>query len=369
MKIITNAKIIYAGTIVTNKYLAFDETIIGFTDTISEGATVYDAKGCYVSAGFCDTHTHGYAGYDYTYDGMEAQRVASKLLPQTGVTSFLPTMMTESIPLMRQGADFAREMTKARGGARVLGVNFEGPFINVSKKGAQAEEAIIPADANLLKGVEDVVKIITVAPETEGAIDQIALLRDMGIKVSIGHSNATYQDCLKALDAGADRVTHLFNAQSPLNHREPGIVGTALIDDRVYAEIIADTCHITGDLLPMLAKVLNDRFVLITDSLAPTNIIEGRTSNFTFDGKVFRLPDGVIAGSALTMDRGVYNLVKVAKMSIVNAVKCASEIPLTSIGVDDRGTLDIGNWADIVVFDEDIDIKATFVEGELVYEK
>ena len=369
MIVIKNAKIIYAGMVVTDRYLAFADTIVGFTNTIPEGATVYDAQGCYVSAGFCDTHTHGYAGYDYTYDGLEAQEVASRLLPRTGVTSFLPTMMTEDISLMRKGATYAREMARAKGGARVIGVNFEGPFINKSKKGAQREDAIIKADASLIADMADVVRVVTVAPECEGAIEEISKLTDSGIKVSIGHSNATYRESVEALDAGADRVTHLFNAQSPLNHREPGIVGAALIDERVYAEVIADTCHITGDLLPLLAKVLADRFVLITDSLAPTDIIEGRTSAFAYDGQVFRLPDGVIAGSALTMDKGVANLVKVAKMSIVDAVKCATEIPLRSIGIEDRGTLDIGNWADIVVFDEDIDVKATFVQGVLEYSK
>jgi len=290
---------------------------------------------------------------------------------QNGVTSFLPTTMTvkwEELERAFAAIRRAQAESKAWQGAQVLGCHAEGPFINPAKKGAQAAEAILPPDAEKILAHRDVIRMVTVAPEMPGGLSFVEkVCRNSDIVVSVGHTNATYEETMAAILAGANHMTHTFNAMSALSHRAPGTVGAALCSD-AYCELIADTFHIHPGLFTLFAKAKGDKLVLITDCTRAGGLEDGE---YTLGGQPIyvkgiecRLADGTIAGSVLKMNDAVRNYRDHAGVPFHEAVHCASLYAARSIGMDRcKGSLEAGKDADIVLLDENCGVHGAFVGG------
>lgn len=376
MKCIINGKIIMKDGLLEGRALLFDEIVRGFGDAPPEGAEVIDAGGGYVSPGLIDVHCHGFMGWDASHGSLDELRRMSRRAAQFGVTSWLPTTMTLDWPALERCFSAIREaqgesLSPEWNGAQVLGCHAEGPFINPRKKGAQAESCIQRPDAEKLRPWADVVRLMTLAPEMDGALDCIRAARELGVTLSMGHTDASYDQAVAGIEAGITHATHTFNAMPPLNHREPGAVGAALADGRVFCELICDTFHVHPALFSMMAKVAGDRLVLITDSIPVAGLPDGPHDQLgatvVVDGMKLRFPDGTIAGSALTLDAAVRNFARHTGLPIWRAANLASLNPARSIGVDDRkGALEVGMDADIVIADGDFNVRATYVRGRRV---
>ena len=378
MKAIINGRIVMPDSVVHGKALLFDEKIQGIVENDQIGdAEVIDANGKYVAPGLIDMHIHGYLGEDASDGSEEGILKMAEGVVKNGVTSWLPTTMTVSYGELRQAFDVVRKLMKPennKNGAQILGVNAEGPFINPAKKGAQAIEHIRPADASFLKEYADVIRVFTVAPEMPGNMDVIKeIAATTNMLISVGHTGATCAQCRAAFNAGAGHVTHLFNAMTPMGHREPGVVGAALTTDRVSAELIADTFHISPDIFEMVAKLKGDKLVLVTDCTRAGGLPEGE---YTLGGqKIFvkgiecRLADGTIAGSVLKLNHAVRNFMRHTDLPVWKIVRMASLTPAERIGAADRkGSLLAGRDADIILADDDFNIVRTVIGGRTVYE-
>lgn len=378
MNAIINGKIVLPDRLVEGAALLYDQKICGIVraDEVPAGAQIIDAQGNYVIPGLLDMHIHGYLGEDASDGSFEGIRTMAEGVAKNGVTSFLPTTMTVSYDELRAAfAQIRRAMEDSRAdgwqGAQILGVNAEGPFINPGKKGAQAGVNIRPGDAAFLQEYLDIIRVFTIAPEMPGNLDCV---REMAGKtlISMGHTAANYEQASQAIDAGVGHVTHLFNAQTPLMHRDPGVVGAALTDDRVSVELIADTFHVSPHLYPLVTRMKGDKLVLITDCTRAGGLADGEYSlggqPIFVKGIECRLADGTIAGSVLRLNRAVRNLMDYTSLPIWEAVNAASLNPARRIGVDDRkGSLEDGKDADIAIVNENMDVLRTIVGGRSVY--
>lgn len=378
MKYIKNGKVILPDSILENMVLAYDEKICGFTtvDEIPANAEVIDANGGYVSPGLVDIHIHGYLGED-TSDGKADGifKMANGVI-KNGVTSFCPTTMTVSMDEINTALNVVRslkEKSKSWEGAEILGVNLEGPFINPNKKGAQAGEHIKKPDAQFIIDNADVISVATMAPEMENGCQAIKEIREKcDVAVSIGHSDATFEQAMAGIEAGATHITHLFNAQTPLHHRNPGVVGAGLLEN-VTTELIADTFHVHKGLFELIARIKGDNLVLITDCTRAGGMPDGE---YTLGGQPIivkgiqcLLEDGTIAGSVLKLNNAVKNVRDNTDLPFWKVVSAASLVPARAIGVADRkGSLEAGKDADIIITDGDFNILKTIIGGEVKYE-
>ena len=382
MKAIVNGQIILPDSIVTGSALLFDQTIQGIVPMaeVPAGAEVIDAQGGYVAPGLIDIHIHGYLGEDVSDGSEQGLLTMAEGIAKNGVTAWLPTTMTVSYDDLRRAFDAVRKLSRRENnphGAQMLGVNAEGPFINPSKKGAQAVEHIRPADANFILENSDVIRLFTIAPEMPGALDCIREVAEKtNIRISMGHTAANYEAAKAGIEAGVRHATHLFNAMTPLNHRDPGVVGAALSDDRVSCELICDTFHISADLFGLVAKVKGDNLVLITDCTRAGGLADGE---YTLGGQpIFvkgiecRLQDGTIAGSVLKLNNAIRNVLAHTDLTVPQVVRLATLNPARVIGVADRkGSLEKGKDADIMIwngplFSVESDAAAVFINGELI---
>lgn len=376
MKYIKNGKYILPDGILENIVLAFDDKICGFTDKAPDGADVIDANGGYVAPGLVDIHIHGYLGEDTSDGSADGIFKMANGVMKNGVTSFCPTTMTVSMDEINKALDVVRslkEKSKTWDGAEILGVNLEGPFINPKKKGAQAETHIKKPDAKFVLDNADIISLATMAPEMEGGCDAIReITENSGVIVSVGHTDATFEETLAGIKAGATHITHLFNAQTPLHHRNPGVVGAAL-QENVTTELIADTFHVHKGIFELLARVKGDNLVLITDCTRAGGMPDGE---YTLGGQpIFvkgvqcLLEDGTIAGSVLKLNDAVKNFRDNTTLPFWKVVAAASLNPARAIGVSDRkGSLEAGKDADIIITDSDFNIVKTIIGGEIKYE-
>jgi len=378
LKFIKNAKIILKDRIVEGKALAYDEKISGVVsaDSIPADAEGIDAKGAYVAPGFIDIHIHGYLGEDASDGKAEGIRKMAEGIVKNGVTGWLPTTMTVSVAELTKAFDTIgalKEESKGWNGATILGVNAEGPYINASKKGAQAEEHILTPTADFFKKYGDLIKIATMAPEQDADYAAIRELKEKtGILISMGHTGATFEQAMEATANGVGHVTHLFNAQTPLTHRAPGVVGAALTAD-VSVELICDTFHIHSGLFSLIAKVKGDKLCLITDCTRAGGMPDGEYElggqKFYLNGIKCLLEDGTIAGSVLKLNDAVRNVLANTDLPLFEVVNAASLNPATAIGVaDKKGSIESGKDADLVIFDENINIQKTIIGGTVRYE-
>ncbi len=374
-KCIVNGKVILHDEIVEkNVFIDDDDKIIEISHRQPEDEEIIDAKGYYVSPGFIDVHTHGRGGSDTMYATFEDLNTISKATLQTGVTSFLPTTMTMPVDDIAKAIDNIATYKDKVEGAQVLGTHLEGPFFNKKYKGAQPEECmILPTVENYLsfvKNHQDVVRKISIAPELEHSLELIQYLQDKNTVVSLGHTNATYEQAQAAIDAGATSGTHTYNAMTPLTHRAPGVVGAVMINDTVYAELILDGVHVNYAAAKALLRTKGkDKLILITDSLEAAGLENGKyllgnQDVYVKDGEA-RLIDGTLAGSIVSMNVAVKNAYEHLGLSLNEAVNLASYNPAQSLNEPLLGEIKVGNYADIIFFDDQIQIQQTLIKGQM----
>lgn len=330
-----------------------------------------DCAGSYtVVPGFVDVHIHGCAGADTCDATREALEAMAAFLLAHGVTSFCPTTMTTSRETIQAALLAAKDMMDhpMEGGARVVGVNMEGPFIAKERKGAQKEEDILPPDFPLFQRFYEesggIVRLVDVAPEQPGGLDFVEKASQL-CTVSIAHTTADYDQAKAAFDKGVTHATHLFNAMSGLHHRKPGVVGAVFDDSRVRGELICDGFHIHPAVLRAAFRLLGDRALIVSDSMRANGMPEGEA--FDLGGQMVTvhqskalLPDGTIAGSVTNLHQEIKNLVSFG-VPFEQAVKAATLLPARAIGLDGEiGSIAPGKRADLVVLDENLDIAAVY---------
>jgi N-acetylglucosamine-6-phosphate deacetylase len=328
-----------------------------------------------VSPGLVDLQVNGAFGLEVGGDAAALRALAARL-PSTGVTTFLPAAVSAG------AADYlvvAAAFGAARGapGARMPGLHLEGPLLAPVRAGAHRVDAIAAAPATLDDVLDDLlvaraVRLVTLAPERPGALALIARLRQAGVFVSIGHTDATFDQAVAALDAGATLATHLYNAMSPLHHRAPGAVGAVLADDRVTAMVIADGVHVHPAALAVALRAKGaERVALVTDAMAAAGAPPGRYAlagaEVISDGQAARLGDGTLAGSTLTMDRAVRMMSGVAGAHVEDALAMASSVPAAAIGLTDVGRIAVGQVADLALWSPALEVAATIVGGAIAF--
>ena len=346
--------------------IAFAERIAGISGSAADPALNADD---FVIPGFIDLHVHGGGGKD-VMEGGDAVHAIAAIHARHGTTCMLATTMTapsEDIDMALQGIG-AASSKRGKGEARVLGAHLEGPYINSGKLGAQpnfARSAKL-ADVERLAAFAPL-KLITVAPEIPGHLELVRELTDAGMRVQIGHTLGSYEEGVAALEHGAHGFTHLFNAMTGLHHREPGMVGAALAHAQ-YAELIPDLLHVHPGAIKVALRSIPHLYC-VTDSTAATGMPDGEymlgrhTVQKCMGG--VRLPDGTLAGSTLTMDQALRNLVGLG-LDLADASARVSTYAANYLGLQDRGRLATGAYADLVVLDRDLKLKAVYIEGELL---
>ena len=377
MKAIVNGKLILKDRIVEGKALLYTDVIEGIVDAdkVPADAEIIDAAGKYVAPGLIDLHIHGYLGKDVCDGSVESMRTICEGIVKNGVTGFLPTTMTVSMDVIIKALETCRslmEESKTWNGTTILGVHAEGPFINTKKKGAQNPEYILVPSAEFVKEYADVIRIISLAPEMDEDFKEITKMRkETDVIVSMGHTDADYDTAMASTNVGVRHTTHLFNAMSPLAHRNPGVVGAALNSD-VTVELIVDTFHVNPALYNMVYKLKGDKLCFITDCLPAGGLPEGE---YTLGGQKFvskgiecRLPDGTIAGSILALNKGVWNVYTNSDIPLYECVNCASLNPANAIGIGDKkGSLEVGKDADIIITDCEFNVEKTIIGGTVRY--
>ena len=382
MLAIKNGKIILEDEIVLGKAVLFTDKIEGIVDEseIPAGAEIIDAEGGYVSPGLIELHIHGYLGKDVCDASEESIRIISKGLLENGVTGYLPTTMTVDMEVTKGAIESVRALmaestTPEFDGTTILGVHAEGPFISESKKGAQDPRYILKPDAKFVKANADVIRVITLAPEEDdadfSAIREITA--DTGVVVSMGHTSADYDTAVAGVKAGVRHATHLFNAMTPLTHRGPGVVGAALNSDEVSTELIVDTHHVNAALFDTVYKLKGRKLCFITDCLPAGGLPEGEYTlggaKIIYKNDLCRLEDGTIAGSVLKLNKGVWNVYTNSKIPLHECVNCASLNPATTLGIQDKkGSIKAGKDADLVILDNEFNVRKTIIGGKVKYE-
>ena len=379
MKAIINGKIILKDRILEGGALLISDVIEGIVaaDAVPADAEIIDAAGGYVAPGLIDLHIHGYLGKDVCDGEEESIRTISKGLLANGVTGYLPTTMTVDMAVIRKALEVCRslqEESKTWEGSTILGCHAEGPFISESKKGAQDAKYILKPDAAFVKEYADIIRIITLAPETDTA-DFAAIremVRDTDVVVSMGHTSADYDTAMAGTVAGVSHATHLFNAMTPLAHRAPGVI-TAVMNTDVSCELIADTFHVSPALYDMLWKLKGRKLCFITDCLPAGGLPEGEYTlggaKIIYRGIVCRLEDGTVAGSVLHLNKGVWNVYTNSSIPLWECVNGASLNPATTLGLQDKkGSIEVGKDADIIITDNEFNVTKTIIGGAIKYE-
>jgi N-acetylglucosamine-6-phosphate deacetylase len=359
--LIDNGKIVKIGREITNNV---DEVV--------------DADGFYVVPGFIDLHTHGAYGFDTMTATCEELDKMSLFYASKGVTAYLPTTITAPVVnIVRSLENVGRRIKMGTSGAKILGVNLEGPYVNSKFKGAHPEEYIMHPTVGftqeLIKKSQDNIRMITLAPELDGVNELIEYFKHSSIVFAIGHSALNSNGAQQVFSQDITHVTHLFNAMVGIHHREPGLAGAALDNDSVTVEIIADGIHINPSIIRMVVKCKSpEKIALVTDSTMAAGLDDGEyflgEQKVYVKNKVGRLSSGVLSGSTLTMIDAVRNMVNKFKIPMEHVIKMASCTPSKIINLNHKkGSIDIGKDADIVLLDGELNVKMTIVEGRVVF--
>lgn len=341
-----------------------------------EAAHVFDFSRARVAAGLIDLQVNGGYGEDFTSDPESIWRVGS-LLPRHGVTAFLPTIITSASEVAQHTIEVMRVgPPPGYRGARVLGIHFEGPLLAPDRRGTHPEQLLRTPDRSLISGwsKDAGVVMVTLAPELPGAEAIVRELAANGVVVAAGHTSATYEEAKAGFSWGISHVTHLFNAMPPLDHRSPGLIGALIADPQVTAGLIVDGYHSHPSVVTGAWRWLEpDRLGLVTDAMAaagmgdgefqigtvPVNVTAGRVTN----------RDGRLAGSTLTLDQAVRNLIAYSGCSESEALAAASSVPARIIGRVDLGRIEIGELADLTFFDDHLNVVGTMIGGEVVWRR
>lgn len=372
MNAIVNGSIILPDTVVDGCALLYEDNVIYgvvHTEDIPDGATVIDADGGYVMPGLIDLHVHGYGGMDVCDGHPQDLRDIDAHMLKNGVTGWLATTMTADEETLRLAFESCR-MVMAEKGHALLGIHAEGPYINQNKVGAQDAACVTAPNPAFIKEYADVIRILTLAPETDGDFTAIRELKsDTDVVLAMGHTDADYDTAMGAIEAGVTHATHLFNAMSPLHHREPGAVGAALTAD-VSCELIADNHHVHPALYDLVWRQKTWDLCLVTDCLSAAGTADGKGM---LGGQPIRvqdgrcvLPDGTLAGSTLRLWEAVRNLHTHSGIPLWECVNCATLNPADVLGLDGKGSLEAGNDADILITDRDFRPITVIFGGKVV---
>lgn len=340
---------------------------------------VIDAKGKIVAPGFIDVHIQGAGGADVLDNSQEALETIARTLAKTGTTGFLGTTVVK--PKWKNShLKLMREFTgKNLNGAALLGIHLEGPFINIKKKGGLADDSIYADYPNALEEIfeasGDSLKMMTIAPELQGNLENIKNLRKHGAVASFAHSDATYEETIKGFEAGINHVTHIFNAMPPLHHRTPGPLAAIFENKEIPVQIISDGHHIHPSIVNMIYKLIGaDRCICITDGVQGIGLPDGI---YTYNGKQYESKDGAaryfngtLIGSTMSLGNIALKFMEFTGCTFDTAINSITKNPARLLGIDNlKGSLEAGKDADIVLFDDDLSIYMTLVAGEIVYKK
>jgi len=337
---------------------------------------ITDFGDAWIVPGFIDIHVHGLAGYDAMDKDPDSIKHISKHLATKGVTGFLATAQTAPHEEIIEALNRIRQTKqKSVPGAKVLGSHLEGPYISPKRIGAQREyirKPIIDELETLLKSSNETLMLVTLAPEVENGLEAIRYLRENGVVVSAGHTDASYAEALTAFEAGVSLLGHLWNGMRGLHHREPGILGAALETRDVMVELITDLQHVHSAILGLTVRLKGvDNVVLVSDSIKPAGLPDGK---HIIDGRIFHIEDGfikldsgVIAGSSIGLNQAVQNMVEKVGISLPNAIQMATDNPARLLELKTKGRLETGYDADITIMDEGFNVLETIVEGKTVY--
>lgn len=363
-----------------NGYLSIVDGKFGhFQKEKPESAEIVDFSGKYIAPGFVDTHIHGLLNSDVMDNTPEAIKTISKGLLQFGVTSFLPTTLTDSVERLDESVENIKNVYKDVEGAKIQGIFLEGPCFTEKYKGAQNKKYFINPTPEILNQWQsksgNLVKKIAIAPERDGAAEFAEYATKNGVTVALGHSAATFDEAKKVVGAGASVFVHTYNGMSPLTHREPGMVGAAMELKNTFAELICDGHHVS----PVAANIMmnaksRDNVVLITDCMRAGAMEDGQYTLGEFDVIVengtARLLTGSLAGSVLSMNNAIKNVVDWNIATLEEAIKMASYNPAVSCNIDDKcGSIKPGLPADFVVIDESLNVYNTYLDGVCKYSK
>lgn len=380
MKGLKNVKVYIKNVGIVKTNIGIENGRIAYIGNEENIEPIFETDGIVVP-GFIDEHIHGAGGADAMDGTVEALQTISEFLAREGTTGFLATTMTQS-PENITNALKAVKKVREKGeykGAEVLGVHLEGPFISPKHVGAQPLEYVATPDAELFDKYNEAsgnsIKIVTLAPEVEGGLGLVKHLSSIGVVASVGHTGGKYADVVNAVAAGATNVTHTYNAQTGLHHREAGVVGAAMLLDELNCEMICDTIHVSVPAIKLVIKNKpHDKYTLITDAMRAKGMPDGKSELggqdvFVNNGEA-RLADGTLAGSVLKMNVAVKNLVEKAGVPFTDAIDFATYNPAKNIGVlNERGTIEVGKRADLTVLNSDFEVLYTLVNGKIVYKK
>ncbi|MGQ9713907.1 MAG: N-acetylglucosamine-6-phosphate deacetylase [Anaerolineae bacterium] len=341
---------------------------------VPPGAPLVDFPDLCAAPGFLDLQVNGGFGHDFARDP-ESIPVLAQRLPAFGVTAFLPTLVSSPPEVVRKAVEVVEHLPSEPAGARVLGLHLEGPFLNPQQAGAHNPAYLRPPSLEALADLGPLrpVRLVTLAPELPGADDVIRTLRRQGIVVAAGHTHATYEEALHALDLGVTFGTHLFSVMRPLHHRDPGIVGALLTDPRATVGLIPDGVHMHPAVVRLVWRMKGPEGICaVTDAIAALGMPPGRYRlgdvEVLVDERSARVPSGLLAGSILTLDQGVRNLMAFTGCTLPEALQTVTLTPARLLGLEGRmGRIAPGCLADLVLLDHDLHVVATLVAGRPVH--
>lgn len=336
---------------------------------------IFDAKGFFIVPGFIDVHVHGALGFDTMDATSNAIYAMGDTFARHGVTAFVPTTVTASKRDTESAVRNVANTNPSTTGARHIGIHLEGPYLSHEFRGAQPPQHLRAADPDEYKSwfESGQIRLITVAPEVEGVLDLIRTGHNVGVEFAVGHTRATYEEVLAAVEHGLRQATHTFNGMPGLNHRSPGVLGAVLSDDRIWAQIIVDGVHVHPAVVKLLIKAKGiDRTIVITDAIRATGMSDG---DYALGDQMVHVKDGVartdaggLAGSTLTMDQALRNVMKFADLTLAEALPMLTRVPAASIRIENqKGSLAPGFDADVVLLDQSYQVRMTIVGGNVVY--
>ena len=349
----------------------------------SMASDTIDAKRQWVVPGFIDIHVHGADGYTVMDGTTKAIRTIGRFHASHGTTGWLPTTLTAPIPELERSVRAVQDVKLAESihdGAAILGLHLEGPFISPDKVGAQNPDFVHIPSVDVMEHLTSIapglIRKVTIAPEREGSLDVIRWLTKEGIISSIGHTNGTFKETMHGIEAGATHATHLFNAMRGIHHREGGVVGACLLSEHVVCELIADGHHVRIEVMKLIVRTKGKHNIaLITDAIAATGKPDGiyqlgGLDIIVKDGKSILAEGHNLAGSTLTMDVAVRNMVNKVGVSLVDAIEMASTVPARELGYStSKGKVAVGYDADLTLLDESLSVTRTFVLGKEVFRR
>jgi N-acetylglucosamine-6-phosphate deacetylase len=379
---IINGTILTPEQTLTRASLLFEErSILALGPSVqipsSQEDRVVDAEGMWVVPGLIDIHVHGANGHDAMDATPEAILGMSRFFAKHGVTSFLPTTVTQAPDAILHALTNIAEFGDENSGAKVMGAHLEGPYLNMNHKGAQPPEFIRPPDPEEYQHwfESDRLRMITLAPEIDGATDLIEQGLQRGIEFALGHTGSDYDQVMNAANHGVRQATHTFNGMVGLHHRRPGTAGAVLTDDRIYAQVIADGIHLHPAVVDLLLRCKGvQKTILITDAIRATGLEDGVYElgghEITVQGGIARTKGGSLAGSTLTMDQALRNCMNFSGLRLQDVLQAATSVPARAMNWYGRkGVLAPGADADVVILDQDLNVRMTISRGRIVYEE